>query len=115
MNTMSHRGYAAKVEFDERDDIFVGRLLGIRSIISFEGSTVGELRAEFEHAVDDYLADCAQEGVSPEKPVSGKLLLRVPPEVHGRAMVAAQAAGKSLNQWAGEVLAQASRAGVEVS
>lgn len=104
MNTMSFKGYTARIEYDERDNIFVGRILGIRSIISFHGETVAELRAEFEHAIKDYLAECKQEGVAPEKPVSGKLLLRVPPEVHGRALVAAKAAGKSLNQWATEVL-----------
>lgn len=107
MNTMSHKGYTARVEYDERDNIFVGRVLGVRSIISFHGETVTELRAEFEHAIKDYLAECKQSGVHPEKPASGKLLLRVPPEVHGRALVAAQAAGKSLNQWATEVLEQA--------
>ena len=107
MNTMSHRGYTARVEYDERDNILVGRLLGIRSIIGFHAETVSELRSEFERAVDDYLAECRDEGVKPEKPASGKLLLRVPPEVHGRALVAAQASGKSLNQWATEVLQSA--------
>jgi predicted HicB family RNase H-like nuclease len=107
MNTMSHRGYTARVEFDERDQLFVGRLLGIRSIISFQGDSVRALRRALEHAVDDYLAECEAEGVPPERPASGKLLLRVPPEVHGGALVAAQAAGKSLNQWATEVLAKA--------
>lgn len=107
MNTMSHKGYTARVEYDERDNIFVGRILGIRSIISFHGETVTELRLEFEQSVKDYLADCKREGVHPEKPASGKLLLRVPPEIHGRALVAAQAAGKSLNQWATEVLQHA--------
>jgi len=107
VNTMSYKGYTARVEYDERDNIFVGRILGIRAIISFHGETVKELRAEFEHAIKEYLADCRMEGVHPEKPASGKLLLRVPPEVHGRALVAAQAAGKSLNQWATEVLQHA--------
>jgi predicted HicB family RNase H-like nuclease len=104
---MTHKGYTARVEYDDRDSIFVGRILGIRSIISFHGETVAQLRAEFESAIEDYLADCEQEGVHPEKPASGKLLLRVPSEVHSRALVAAQAAGKSLNQWATEVLQQA--------
>ncbi len=107
MNTMRYKGYTARIEYDERDNIFVGRILGIRTIISFHGQTVAELCAEFEHAVKDYLADCKHEGVTPEKPASGKLLLRVPPEIHGRALVAAQAAGKSLNQWASEVLRHA--------
>jgi len=112
MNTMSHRGYTARVEYDERDNILVGRLLGIRSIIGFHADTVGELRLEFETAVEDYLAECKEEGVKPEKPASGKLLLRVPPEVHGKALVAAQASGKSLNQWATEILQSAVRTGV---
>ena len=104
---MSHKSYTARVDYDERDKLFVGRILGIRSIISFHGETVSELRAEFEHAINDYLAECEEEGIQPEKPASGKLLLRVPPEVHGKALVAAQAAGKSLNQWATEVLQHA--------
>ena len=111
MNTMLHKGYTARIEYDERDHILVGRLLGIRCIISFHADTVSALREEFVKAVDDYLADCKAEGVKPEKPASGKLLLRVPPEVHGKALVAAQAAGKSLNQWATEVLQGAVHAG----
>ena len=107
MNTMTHGGYTARIEFDERDNIFVGRILGLRSIISFHGGTVSQLRREFVAAVKDYLADCKAQGVEPEKPVSGKLLLRVPPEVHSRAIVAAQAKGKSLNQWATEALQRA--------
>ncbi len=107
MNTMTHKGYTARVEFDERDNIFVGRILGIRAMISFHGSTVGQLRKEFKRAVDDYVADCLEQGIQPEKPASGKILLRVPPEVHGAALVAAQASGKSLNQWATEALQEA--------
>ena len=109
MNTMIHKGYTARIEFDERDDIFVGRILGLRTMISFHGETVAGLRAEFETAVEEFLRDCKEQGVRPEKPASGKLMLRVPPEVHGAALVAAQAAGKSLNQWATEVLEVASQ------
>jgi predicted HicB family RNase H-like nuclease len=110
MNTMTTKGYTARVDFDERDNIFVGRVLGVRDIISFHGETVDQLRGEFESAVQDYLADCEERGISPERPTSGKLLLRMPPEVHGKALVAAQAAGKSLNQWATEVLQEAANA-----
>ncbi len=107
MNTMNHQGYTARVEFDERDNIFVGRILGVRAIISFHGQTVKELRKQFEHAVEDYLAECSERGVTAEKPASGRLLLRLAPEVHGRAMVVAQASGKSLNQWVAETLERA--------
>ncbi len=110
MNTMTFQSYTARVEYDERDDILVGRVLGIRSIISFHGKTVLELRREFVAAVKDYLADCAAQGLSPEKPASGKLLIRVPPEVHSQALLKAQAKGKSLNQWATEALERAVRA-----
>lgn len=104
---MHYQGYIARVEYDERDDIFVGRVLGLRSIISFHGKTVAELRREFASSVRDYLADCKEQGVSPEKPASGKLLIRVPPEVHGKALIKAQSMGKSLNQWATEALERA--------
>ena len=107
MNTMTTMGYTARIEYDERDDIFVGRILGLRSIISFHGKTVAELRREFSAAVKDYLSDCEEQGVSPEKPASGKLLIRVPPEIHSKALVKAQAMGKSLNQWATEALERA--------
>ncbi len=110
MNTMTTKGYTARVDFDERDNIFVGRVLGVRDIISFHGETVDQLRGEFESAVQDYLTDCEERGISPDRPTSGKLLLRMPPEVHGKALVAAQAAGKSLNQWATEVLQEAANA-----
>jgi predicted HicB family RNase H-like nuclease len=107
MNTMKYKGYTARIEFDERDEIFVGRVLGLRAIIGFHGQTVEALRAAFETAIDAFLLDCQEEGVQPEEPVSGKLLLRVPPEIHRAALVAAQARGKSLNQWATEVLEEA--------
>lgn len=107
MNTMIHGAYTARIEFDERDGIFVGRILGLRSIISFHGETVAQLRREFAAAVNDYLDDCKTQGVTPEKPASGRLLLRLPAEVHSRAIVVAQAKGKSLNQWAAEALQRA--------
>jgi predicted HicB family RNase H-like nuclease len=110
MNAMNYNGYTAKIDFDDRDNIFVGRLLGMRTMISFHGETVVELRQAFEATVDEFLNDCKQQGVKPEKPASGKLMLRVPPEVHGAALIAAQASGKSLNQWASEVLQVAAHA-----
>ena len=108
MNRMTHNGYTARIEFDERDNIFVGRLLGMSDMVSFHADNVPDLRAAFIEAVDDYLDTCAKLGKVPEKPASGKMMLRVPPEIHGAALVAAQASGKSLNQWAADVFSQAS-------
>lgn len=104
MNTMTYNGYKARIDFDDRDNIFVGRLLGINDIVGFHADNVTDLRSAFEEAVDDYLEACEQIGKSPDKPASGKLMLRVTPEIHAAALVAAKSAGKSLNQWAAEVL-----------
>ena len=79
MNTMPHTGYTAQIEFDERDNIFVGRVLGLRTLISFHGETVTQLRSEFKAAIEDFLADNKKQGIAPEKPASAKMLLRVPP------------------------------------
>ena len=66
MNTMTYKNYIARIEFDERDNIFVGRVLGLRSIISFHGETVSELRHEFEVAIDDFLNDFKEQGITPK-------------------------------------------------
>lgn len=110
MNSMTYKGYFARVEFDARANIFVGRVLGVSERISFHGETVTELTDDFHLAVDHYLEDCAKTGRDPQKPASGKLMLRIRPEVHAAVGIAAAAAGKSINQWVDEVLARAAHA-----
>lgn len=107
MNTMIYRGYAAQIAYSDDDSCFVGHLAGIHDVIGFHGESVAELRAAFEEAVDDYLETCARLERQPQKPYSGKLMLRVDPALHARAAMLAQAQGKSLNAWAQDVLAQA--------
>ncbi len=107
MNALQYKGYAARIEFDAEDEIFVGHIAGIRDIIGFHADTVEDLKAAFHESVDDYIETCAKIGKSPEKPYSGKVMFRIDPEVHARAARAAELAGKSLNEWAGEVLAKA--------
>ena len=106
-NTLTHRGYGARVEYDDDDGIFFGKIAGIRDGVGFHADTVADLRAAFHEAVDDYIETCARIGKEPQKPYSGNLMLRVDPEVHSRAATAAELAGKSLNQWGEEVLAKA--------
>jgi predicted HicB family RNase H-like nuclease len=105
---MTFKGYAAKIEYRDEDACFIGHIAGIKDVIGFHAETVKELRAAFEEAVDDYLATCEKLGRAPQKPYSGKLMLRVPPEIHARAAMMAQAHGLSINQWASDVLAHAS-------
>lgn len=107
MNKLTYNGYTARIDFDDRDNIFVGRLLGIKDVIAFHADNVADLRLAFEEAVDDYLDACAAIGKLPEKTVSGKLLLRLSPDIHAAAQIKAQSLGKSLNQWASETLSNA--------
>ena len=86
-------------------------LTRLRDIVGFHADDVAGLRVAFEEAVDDYIETCAKVGKTPEKPASGRLMLRVAPEVHSDALIAAQASGVSLNQWAGKVLQQAAALG----
>jgi predicted HicB family RNase H-like nuclease len=104
---MTYKGYAARIEYSDEDGCFIGHIAGIRDVVGFHGGSVEELRTAFEEAVDDYLAACEKSGRAPQKPYSGRLMLRVPPEVHARAAMMAEAHGMSLNQWAAEVLSRA--------
>lgn len=107
MNTMSYKGYAARIEYSDEDNCFIGHIAGIKDVVGFHGESVKDLRSAFEEAVDDYLATCKKLGRLPQRPYSGKLMLRIPPDVHAHAAMIAEAHGKSLNQWAADVLAQA--------
>jgi len=104
MNTLSYKGYKASVGYDDGDEIFFGRLLGIHDVVGFHADNVADLKAAFHEAVEDYIKTCAKVGKEPQKPYSGNLMLRVDPAVHSKAAFAAELAGKSLNQWGEEVL-----------
>lgn len=107
MKPMRYKGYSARVEYSDEDGCFVGRVAGIRDLLTFHGESVDEVRQAFEEALDFYLETSAERGEMPNKPYSGKLLLRVAPEVHAAVATAAEVSGKSINQWAAERLAEA--------
>ena len=106
-NAMSYKGYTASMIFDTEDKIIVGRVLDIDDIISFHGESVAEFEATFHSAVNDYIAAAKALGSAPEKPASGKLMLRIAPEVHAAAVRAAARSGTSLNKWADGALGAA--------
>ena len=105
---MTYKGYIARVEYDDDDGIFFGRLAGIRDGVTFHADTVADLRAAFAEAVDDYIAACAQLGKTAQKPFSGQLMVRLDPQVHANAALAAEGAGTSLATWTEEALREAS-------
>lgn len=110
MSSMTFKGYAARVEYDADDEVFVGRIAGIADVVGFHADTVEDLKAAFHEAVEDYIQTCAKAGKAPQKPFSGRLMLRVDPKVHADAMRAAELAGQSLNAWSEQVLRRAALA-----
>jgi len=107
MSAISYKGHFATVEFDAEDEIFTGRLAGVNDVVGFHGTSVEELKIAFHEAVDDYIETCGKIGKAPEKPYSGKIMVRVDPVVHAKAALAAQLAGKSLTKWTEERLREA--------
>jgi predicted HicB family RNase H-like nuclease len=94
---LEYKGYVGTIEADE--GAFAGRVAGLRDVVTFEGETFADVEQAFRDSVDDYLAFCAARGEPPDRPYSGKIPLRVDPEIHRRAAARAQAEGVSLNQW----------------
>jgi len=99
----------ARTEHSAEDKIIVGRILDIDDIISFHGESVAEFESNFHAAIENYLAASKKLGSAPEKPASGKVMLRIAPEVHAAALKAAARSGTSLNKWAEAALGKAAR------
>jgi len=101
---MQYKGYTATVEFDDEANIFHGEVINTRDVITFEGTTVKELRKAFKDSVEDYLAFCKKRNEEPDKPFSGQFIVRLTPEQHRLVYLAAKKSGKSLNSWVAEKL-----------
>ena len=96
-NTMDYKGYTGSVEFSEEDGVLFGKVLGVRSLISYEGATAAELVEDFHGAVDDYLALCQEQHREPERPYKGSFNVRISPELHRQAAIYAAGHNMSLN------------------
>ena len=96
---MKYKGYVGVVEFDEDAKIFHGEVVGLRDVITFQGRSVDELETAMAESVDFYLDWCAERNKRPEKPFSGKMMVRTTPDLHSRAAVAAVRVGLSLNKY----------------
>ncbi len=95
---MNYKGYTGSIRYDDEVEIFHGEVIGLRDVITFQGHSVTELKRAFRESVDDYLAFCAKRGESPDKPCSGRFVLRLSREVHRRLLSEAAAEGVSLNE-----------------
>lgn len=97
--TMEYKGYVGKLDIDPEADLLSGEVLGLRDVITFQGRTPAEAEKAFHESVDDYLDFCKQRGEPPEKPYSGKFMVRVDPATHRLISLQAAAADASLNAW----------------
>ncbi|MEZ5344305.1 MAG: type II toxin-antitoxin system HicB family antitoxin [Pyrinomonadaceae bacterium] len=106
-NTITYKGFTARVEYSSVDEVFVGRVIGIDDIIGFHCASVKELKKEMKAMIDFHLEVCSKKGIKPEKTYSGKVFLRVTPELHSRIAKTAEAKGKSINEFSAEILEKA--------
>jgi predicted HicB family RNase H-like nuclease len=79
---MKYKGYEASIQFNEDANIFHGEVINTRDVITFQGTSVKELKKAFENSVEDYLAFCKERGEEPDKPFSGNLVVRTRPDLH---------------------------------
>jgi len=94
---LHYKDYVGSVDFSEADAVFHGKVVGLKSLISFEGDSVNAIIEDFHNAVDEYLGFCAEKGKQPEKPFKGSFNVRIGTDLHRKAALAASARGISLN------------------
>jgi len=105
-NILEYKGYHGSIEFSAADRCFFGKILGIRSVILYEGTDVESIERDFRESVDEYLEYCRQQGIIPEKNYSGSFQVRVSPETHRELADMAAADGKKLNTVVAEALSE---------
>jgi predicted HicB family RNase H-like nuclease len=104
---LKYKGYSGHVEYDDEAKLFHGDVLDTRDVITFQGTNVDEIEQAFRDSVDDYLDFCKERREEPNKPFSGKLVLRMSPELHHQVFLKATKAGKSVNKWISDTLESA--------
>jgi len=77
---LNYNGYIGQIEFDDETDLFHGEVINTKAVITFQGTTVPEIKAAFRDSIEDYLEFCTELGEEPEKPNSGELVLKLPLE-----------------------------------
>jgi predicted HicB family RNase H-like nuclease len=104
MKYLSHKGYTGTIEYSSDDGSLYGKVIGIKGLLSYEGLTGKELEKDFKEVVDEYLEDCNDSGVPPEKPFKGSFNVRIPPYLHQKAALMAMESKTSLNNFVTEAI-----------
>jgi len=105
-NYLEYKGYTGSVEFSNDDNCLFGSVQGIKSLISYEGSSVEELKKSFEYMVDNYLADCEAENIEPEKSYKGSLNIRIGSDIHRILALQAKSENITINAYIKDILEQ---------
>ena len=103
-NVLEHKGYTGSVEFSNTDEIFFGKIVGIRDLVTFEADTVAKLKKAFKEAVEDYIATCKELGKDPDKEYKGSFNVRLKPKIHRLAAIRSATLKMSLNQFVEKVI-----------
>lgn len=96
-NLLEYKGYYGTVDFSIENNILFGKVIGVQSLISYEGDSIQSLQEDFQEAIEDYLEMCAEKGVSPEKNYKGTFNVRISPELHKNLALFATSQGQTLN------------------
>lgn len=96
-NLLSYKNYNGTVEYSKEDGCLFGKVVGIKSLLSYEGFSIQMLVQDFQNTIDEYLQDCKERNVEPEQPYKGTFNVRISPELHRNIAVYAIEHGKSLN------------------
>lgn len=96
---LNYKGYSGFVVYDDEAHIFHGEVVGLKAVITFQGTTVDEIEQAFKDSVDDYLDWCKERNKEPEKAYSGKFNLRMPPELYAKIAVEAAQQKMSINSY----------------
>jgi predicted HicB family RNase H-like nuclease len=103
-NVLEHKGYTGYVEFSDEDEVFFGRIVGIRDLVTFEADSVVKLKKAFKDAVEDYIATCKKLGKDPDKEYKGSFNVRLKPKIHRLAAIKSATLKMSLNQFVEKVI-----------
>jgi predicted HicB family RNase H-like nuclease len=109
IQTLNYKGYVGSIEASVEDNCLHGRVLHVDAILSYEGNTLQELKADFEQMLDDYIEDCKQQGVPAIKSYSGVFNVRISPETHKALAHKAASEGVKLNQLVSNALTMCSK------
>jgi predicted HicB family RNase H-like nuclease len=104
---LKYKGYTGYVEYDDEAKLFHGEVLDTKDVITFQGRSVDEIEKSFRESIEDYLDFCAQRNEKPDRPFSGKFVIRMSPKLHHRIYIKAIKEGKSINKWVIDTLEKA--------